>query len=67
MATLRALPCPSLISPEAGEIPHPCSMSFESTMQFNHLILCHLLLLLPSILPSIKVFFNESALHIRWP
>ena len=33
----------------------------------NHLILCHPLLLLPSIFPSIKVFSNESALHIRWP
>ena len=36
-------------------------------MQSNHLILCHPLLLLPSIFPSIKVFSNESALHIRWP
>ena len=36
-------------------------------MPSSHLILCHLLLLLPSILPSIRVFSNESALHIRWP
>ena len=36
-------------------------------MPFNHLILCHPLLLLPSIFPSIKVFSNESALHIKWP
>ena len=36
-------------------------------MPSNHLILCHLLLLLPSIFPSIRVFPNESALHIRWP
>ena len=36
-------------------------------MPSNHLILCHPLLLLPSILPSIKVFSNESVLHIRWP
>ena len=36
-------------------------------MSFNHLILCHLLLLLPSIFPSIRVFSNESVLHIRWP
>ena len=36
-------------------------------MPFNHLILCHPLLLLPSIFPSIRVFSNESALHIRWP
>ena len=42
-------------------------MSIESVMPFNHLILRCPLLLLPSILPSIKVFFNESALHIRWP
>ena len=33
----------------------------------NHLILCHHLLLLPSVLPSIRVFSNETALHIRWP
>ena len=42
-------------------------MFIESVMPPNHLILCHPLLLLPSILPSIRVFFNESALHIRWP
>ena len=36
-------------------------------MPSNHLILCHLLLLLPSIIPSIRVFSNESALCIRWP
>jgi len=42
-------------------------MSIESVMPSNHLILCHPLLLLPSILPSIKVFSNESVLHIRWP
>ena len=36
-------------------------------MPFNHLILCHPLLLLPSIFPSIRVFSNESALRIRWP
>ena len=39
----------------------------ESVMLFNHLILCHPLLLLPSIFPSIRVFSSESALHIRWP
>ena len=38
----------------------------ESMMLSNHLILCHPLLLLPSIFPSTRVFFNESALHIRW-
>ena len=42
-------------------------MSTESVMPSNHLILCHPLLLLPSIFPSIRVFSNESALHIRWP
>ena len=43
-------------------------MSFESVMPSNHLILCcRLLLLLPSIFPSIKVFSNESVLCIRWP
>ena len=42
-------------------------MSIESLMPSNHLILCHLLLLLPSIFPSIRVFSNESVLHIRWP
>ena len=36
-------------------------------MPSNHLVLCHPLLLLPSIFPSIRVFSNESALHIRWP
>ena len=42
-------------------------MSIESVMPSNHLILCRPLLLLPSIFPSIRVFSNESALHIRWP
>ena len=41
--------------------------SIESVMPSNRLILCHPLLLLPSIFPSIKVFFNESVLSIRWP
>ena len=42
-------------------------MSIESVMPSNHLIFCHLLLLPPSLFPSIKVFSNESVLHIRWP
>ena len=42
-------------------------MSIESVMPPNHLILCRPLLLLPSIFRSIRVFSNESALHIRWP
>ena len=41
-------------------------MSIESVMPYNHRILCHLLLP-PSIFPSIRVFSNESVLHIRWP
>ena len=60
-------------------IAHQASVSFtiswsllkplciESVMPSNHLILCHPLLLLPSIFPSIRVFSNELALHIRWP
>ena len=42
-------------------------MSIEWVMPSNHLIFCHPLLLLPSIFPSIRVFSNASALHIRWP
>ena len=42
-------------------------MSTVSVMPSNHLILCHPLLLPPSIFPGIRVFSNESALHIRWP
>ena len=45
----------------------PKPMSIESVMPSSHLILCHPLLLLPPILPSIRVFSNESALLIRWP
>ena len=45
----------------------PKFMSIESVMPSNHLILCHPLLFLPSILPSIRVFSKESVLHIRWP
>ena len=48
--------------PELAQI-----MSIESVMPSNHLILCHPLLLLPSIFPSIRVFSDESALCIRWP
>ena len=42
-------------------------MSIESVMPSNYLILCHPLILLPSVFPSIYVFSNESVLHIRWP
>ena len=45
----------------------PKLMSIELVMPSNHLILCHPLLLLLSIFPSIRIFSNESALHIRWP
>ena len=50
------------------QVPSPPKpMSIVSVMPSNHLILCHPLLLLPSISPSIRVFSNESALRIRWP
>ena len=42
-------------------------ISVESVMPSNHLILCHTLLLLPSIFPNIRIFSNESVLLIRWP
>ena len=45
----------------------PKLMSIESVMPSNHLILCHPLLLLPSIFPSIRVFSNQLIIHIRWP
>ena len=45
----------------------PKPKSIESVMPSNHLILCHPILLLPSIFPSIRVFSNESVLCIRWP
>ena len=54
-------PCPSP-TPRVLKL-----MSIESVMPSNHLILCRPLLLPPSIFPSIKVFSNESILHIRWP
>ena len=55
------LPCPS---PTPGAYSNS---SIESVMPTNHLILCHPLLLLPSIFPSIRVFSSESVLRIRWP
>ena len=54
------LPCPYF--PGFAQL-----MSIESMMPSKHLILCHPLLLLPSIFPSIRAFSSESALHIRWP
>ena len=55
--------CPS---PTPGACSNSCP-SIKSVMSSNHLILCHPLLLPPSIFPSIRVFSYESALHIRWP
>ena len=54
-------PCPSRIPSS------PKPMSIESVMPSSHLILCHPLLLLPPIPASIRVFSDESGLHIRWP
>ena len=69
--------CPTPCDPMSHSMPGlpvhhqlpdpPTLMSMESVMASNHLILCRPLLLLPSIFPSIRVFSNESALHIRWP
>ena len=68
--------CPTLCDPmnhsqaslsitNSRSLPKP--MSIELMMPSNHLILCHPLLLLPSIFPSIRVFSNQSDLRIRWP
>ena len=56
---------PSLSITNSESLPR--LMSIELVMPSNHLILCHPLLLLPSMFPNIRVFSNESALHIRWP
>ena len=55
----------SLSITNCRSLPKP--MSIESVIPSNHLILCGPLLLPPSVFPSIRVFSNESALHIRWP
>ena len=60
-----AAPQASLSITNSQSLPKP--MSIKSVMPSNHLILCRPLFLLPSIFPSITVFSNESALHIRWP
>ena len=60
----RSTPC--LLSTTNSESP-PKPMSLETMMPSNHLILCHPLLLLPSIFPSIRVFSNESTLHMTCP
>ena len=69
--------CPTIVTPWTATHQAPLSitncrsllklLSIESVMPSNHLILCHPLLLLPSIFPSIRVFSNESVLQIRWP
>ena len=55
----------SLSITNSWSLPKP--MSIESVMLSSHLILCHPLLLLPPVPPSIRVFCNESTLHMRWP
>ena len=65
-ATQWSAACQASLSITNSRSP-PKPMSIESVMPSSHLILCHPLLLLPSIFPSIRVFSNESALHIRWP
>ena len=77
LASRVAQLCPALCDPMDCRTPGfpvhhqlPSSlklMSIDSVMSSNHLNLCHPLLLLPSIIPSIWVFSNESALRIRWP
>ena len=67
--------CPTLCTHMDCRTPHPFLspqnlpkfMSTELMIPSNHLIFCHPLLLLPSVFPRIRVFSNESALHIRWP
>ena len=65
-ATPWTAACQASLSITNSQSP-PKPMSIELVMPSNHLILCHPLLLLPSISPSIRVFSNESALYIRWP
>ena len=65
-ATPWTLACQASLSINNLQSP-PKPMSIESVMPSNYLILCHLLLLLPSISPSIRVFSTESVLRIKWP
>ena len=65
-ATLWTAACQASLSITNSQSP-PKPTSIESVMPSNHLILCHPLLLLPSIFPSIRVFSNDSTLRIRWP
>ena len=66
-ATPWAKACQASLSSLSPTQSLPKLMSIESAMPSNHLILCHPLLLLPSIFPSIQAFSNESTLRIRWP
>ena len=65
--------CLTLCNPMDYSMPGSSGMSLlkfvsiDSVVLYNHLILCHPLLFLPSVFPSIKIFSNESDLHIRWP
>ena len=65
-ATPWTTACQASLSITNSQSP-PKSMSIETVMPSNHFILCHPLLLLPSIFPSIRVFSNESDVRIRWP
>ena len=65
-ATPWTATCQASLSITNSQSP-PKPMSIESVMPSDYLILCHPLLLLPSIFPSIRVFSYQSALHIRWP
>ena len=77
MSVLVAQSCPTLCDPMNCSMPgfpvhhqlldSPKLTSIESVMPSSHLILCRPLLLLPPIPPSIRVFSNESTLHMRWP
>ena len=78
ISSIQSLSCIRLFATPWTTVCHPSlsitnswsphkPMSIESVIASNHLILCHPLLLLPSIFPSIRVFSNESALCIRWP
>ena len=62
----RTTACQAFLSITNSQSP-PKLMSIELMMPSNHLIFCRPLLLLPSIFPSIRVFSNDSAVHIRWP
>ena len=66
-ALCNPMDCSTLGFPVHHQLLEPTQTYVHHVMPSNHLILCHSLLLLPSIFPSIRVFSNESVLHIRWP